>query len=106
MRFGGGNYLNVQYTLPERPLFPGDLSDQTTAVPVTGKSIRGTPRLKFLRTEPILYETKFTMLTNSLPIHDFCYLKATRLLLCHSLDIENRCLRECGYLLSNAAFPD
>jgi serine protease Do len=28
------------------------------------------------------------------------------LLLCHSLDIENRCLRECGYLLSNAAFPD
>jgi S1-C subfamily serine protease len=45
--FRWGKYLNVQYTLPERPLLPGDLSDQTAAVPLAGENIRGMSRFKF-----------------------------------------------------------
>jgi len=45
--FREGNYLDVQYTLPERPLLPGDISDQTAVAPLSGKGIRRAPRFKF-----------------------------------------------------------
>jgi S1-C subfamily serine protease len=45
--FRGGEYLDVQYTLPERPLLPGDISGHSAAVLLTGKTRRGTSRLKF-----------------------------------------------------------
>jgi len=45
--FRGGNYLDMQYTLPERPLLPGDISDQTAVAPLAGKGVRRAPRFKF-----------------------------------------------------------
>lgn len=45
--FRGGKYLDVQYTLPERPLLPGDISDRADAVPLAGKGRRGASRLRF-----------------------------------------------------------
>jgi S1-C subfamily serine protease len=45
--FRGGEYVDVQYTLPERPLLPGDISEQTAVVPLTGKGTRRASRLKF-----------------------------------------------------------
>jgi S1-C subfamily serine protease len=45
--FRGGEYLDVQYTLPERPLLPGDISDQTAVAPLDGKAIRRASQFKF-----------------------------------------------------------
>jgi serine protease Do len=45
--FRGGEYVDVQYTLPERPLLPGDISDRTTVAPLDGKAIRRAARFKF-----------------------------------------------------------
>jgi len=45
--FRGGKYVDVRYTLPERPLLPGDISDRTAVAPLTGKSIRRASRFRF-----------------------------------------------------------
>lgn len=45
--FRGGKYLDVQYTLPERPLLPGDISGQTAVAPLDWKANRPASRLKF-----------------------------------------------------------
>src|SRR5215475_1149223 len=45
--FRGGKYVDLRYTLPERPLLPGDISDRTAVAPLTGKSIRRAPRFRF-----------------------------------------------------------
>ncbi|MGH9752365.1 MAG: S1C family serine protease [Blastocatellia bacterium] len=42
-----GKLLEVTYTLPERPLLPGDTSSQTAAQPLSGKSIRAASQLRF-----------------------------------------------------------
>jgi serine protease Do len=45
--FRAGEYVDVQYTLPERPLLPGDIADQTTVEPLDGKAILRASGLKF-----------------------------------------------------------
>jgi S1-C subfamily serine protease len=45
--FRAGEYVDVQYTLPERPLLPGDIADQTTVAPLDGTAIRRASGLKF-----------------------------------------------------------
>lgn len=41
--FREGKYINVKYTLPERPLLPGDLTGQAAAVaPLSGKGLKRT----------------------------------------------------------------
>jgi S1-C subfamily serine protease len=45
--FRGGEYVDVQYTLPERPLLPGDISDQTNVAPLDAKVIRRASQFKF-----------------------------------------------------------
>ncbi len=45
--FRGGKYLDVQYTLPERPLLPGDISDRIAVMPLAGKGIRRTSQFRF-----------------------------------------------------------
>lgn len=36
--FREGKYLEVKYTLPERPLLPGDLTSQSVAAPLAGRN--------------------------------------------------------------------
>lgn len=40
--FREGKYLDVNYTLPERPLLPGDIPDQGVVAPLAGKDLNGT----------------------------------------------------------------
>jgi S1-C subfamily serine protease len=44
--FRAGKYLDVKYTLPERPLLPGDTPDQNAAVPLSRKT-RSTSSRRF-----------------------------------------------------------
>jgi len=45
--FRFGKSLEVTYTLPERPLLPGDLAGKTAWTPLAGKSIRDASRRRF-----------------------------------------------------------
>src|SRR5262245_21926321 len=45
--FRGGEYVELQYKLSERPLLPGDISDQTAVLPLDRKAIPRASRFKF-----------------------------------------------------------
>jgi len=45
--FRGGEYVDLKYTLPERPLLPGDISEQTAVAPLAEKAIGRASRFKF-----------------------------------------------------------
>ncbi len=45
--FRGGEYVDLNYTLPERPLLPGDISEQTVVAPLADKTIGRASRFKF-----------------------------------------------------------
>jgi S1-C subfamily serine protease len=40
--FREGKFFDVKYTLPKRPLLPGDIPDQGVVAPLTGKDMKGT----------------------------------------------------------------
>ncbi len=41
--FREGRYLDVKYTLPERPLLPGDIPAQGAVAPLSGRGVKATP---------------------------------------------------------------
>jgi serine protease Do len=45
--FRGGEYVDLKYTLPERPLLPGDISEQAVVAPLADKAIGRASRFKF-----------------------------------------------------------
>ncbi len=45
--FRGGEYVDLKYTLPERPLLPGDISEQTVVAPLADKAIGRASGFKF-----------------------------------------------------------
>lgn len=47
--FRNGEYRDVEYTLPERPFVPGDLSDRGSLAPLAGRAWRSPRRVPWLR---------------------------------------------------------